>query len=203
MTQADTSVREDESDEVRALRRLAQIAGWCVTSTTGPGHTRPGSLHYAAATNGTGRAVDLADRRGPSSNSEWLLAINEAVIRLLPITMISELIYGGPNAICIKNGKRVDRSFYSSVLAAHRNHIHLAVVRGFSYNGSQEIAMAVTNDPSLPDITGPVQFAIAGSDANGICQGYYIFSHATGELHSFGPGAKFYGRSEVTKLVAT
>lgn len=199
--QTDTPVRPDESDEDRALRVLARVAGWCVTSTTGPGHDDH-SLHYVEATNGVGRAVDFADRRGPSSNSEWLLAINEAVIRLVPISMIAELIYGGPGAICVKDGRRVDgRVVYSSVIAAHQNHVHLAVIGGFAYNGSQEIPMP--DDPNLPNIVGPVEFAIAGSDANGVCQGYYIFSHATGELHSFGPGARFYGRSEVTKLVTS
>ena len=201
MANADCPVRPDESDEVRALRRLAQVAGWCVTSTTGGDHA-PTSLHYAPGTNGRGRAVDLADRRGPSASSTWLLEINEAIVRLLPLSFISELIYGGPNAFCVKNGKRVDgRVVYSNVIDAHRNHIHLAVVVGFTYNGAQEVAVP-DNDPNLPDIVGPVQF-IALADQAGTCTGYFIFSHATGELHSFGPGARFYGRSEVVRLVAT
>jgi len=177
-----------------ALRTLASIMGWAVMSTTDGAHTET-SYHYA------GRAVDLADRAGPSWDSEQLLAINEGVIRVLPLSMISELIYGGPGNICVRNGK-VYTGYGADLLGRHRNHVHLAVVADFRYNGAQEIAMP-DNDPNLPDIVGPVQFATAGSDQNGVCQGYYIFSHATGELHSFGPGAKFYGRSEVTKLVAT
>jgi hypothetical protein len=200
MTQADTPVRPDESDEVRALRHLAGIAGWAVTSTTGGTHATR-SLHYADGTGGTGRAVDLADRRGPSTNSEWLLAINEQIVRLLPLSFITELIYGGPGGFCVKDGKRVDgRVTYSSVIDAHRNHIHLAVVLGFTYNGSQELPMA--DDPNLPNIVGPVELQVL-FNANGECTGYFVFSHATGELHGFGPGATFHGRSEVTKLVAT
>lgn len=198
--QRDTAIRPDESDEVRALRRLSLIAGWCVTSTTGGSHSRT-SLHFAPATNGIGRAVDLADRRGSSTNSEWLLAINEAVIRLIPLPLIAELIYGGPHAINVKNGRRVDgRVTYAGVIDAHQNHIHLAVTPGFTYTGTQEIPM--TNDPNLPDIVGPVELSVLFNSA-GDCTGYFIFSHSTGELHGFGPGAKFHGRSEVTKLVAT
>lgn len=192
MTQVDTPVRNDESDEVAALRRLAGIAGWCVTSTTGGTHS-PTSLHYAEATNGKGRAVDLADRRGPSTSSEWLLAINEQIIRLLPLSMISELIYGGPGGFCVKNGVRVDgRVVYSSVIDAHRNHIHLAVVLGFTYNGGSP----VPDDPTIPNIRGPVELhVVVGPD--GKATGYYIFSPATGEIHAWGEGAVFYGRSEV------
>ena len=198
--QADCPVRPDESDEVRALRRLADLAGWCVSSTTGGTHAAT-SLHYAEATNGKGRAVDLVDRRGPSSSSDWLLAINEAIVRLLPLSMISELIYGGPGAFCVKNGLRVDgRVVYSSVIDAHRNHVHLAVALGFTYNGTENLTMA--DDPNLPNIVGPVEIQVL-QDANGVCTGYFIFSHATGELHAFGPGTRFYGRSEVTKLVTS
>jgi hypothetical protein len=177
---------------------LAGIAGWCVTSTTGGSHADK-SLHYVKATNGKGRAVDLASRTGPGDVA-GLLAINEQIIQLIPLSMISELIFAG--GVCVKNGRIVDgtKVFGATVMAAHNNHNHLAVIEGFTYNGSQEVAVP-DNNPDLPDIVGPVQFAIAGADQNGICQGYYIFSHATGELHSFGPGAKFYGRSEVTKLV--
>lgn len=201
----DVPIQANESDEVRALRALAGIAGWCVKHTTDGGHVK-GSLHKVKATNGTGRAVDLADRRGPSWNSTWLLAINEAVLHLVPLSMISELIYGGDGAVCVKNGRIVDgHATYGDVgMAAHLNHVHFAVIPGFTYNGSQEVATPMPDDdPNAPNITGPVQLAIAGFNQNGVCQGYYIFSHATGELHSFGPGAVFYGRSEVTKLVTS
>lgn len=197
--QADAPVRADESDEVRALRRLAGLAGWCVSSTTGGTHA-PRSLHFAPGTNGKGRAVDLADRRGPSSSSNWLLAINEAVVRLLPLSFISELIYGGPNNFCVKNGRRVDgRAVYGAAgMDAHRNHVHLAVTLGFTYNGTENPTMP--DDPNLPNIVGPVSLEVLQNQA-GDCTGYFIFSHATGELHSFGPGAKFHGRSEVVRLI--
>jgi len=203
MTQPDLPVQPDESAEDRALRKLAGIAGWAVMYTTNGEHAAT-SLHKTTdATNGVGRAVDLADRAGPGVDTSALLAINEAVLRLLPLSMIAELIYAGPGGICVKNGKIVNglAVYGAATLAEHHNHVHLGVIRGFTYNGSQEVA--VPDDPNLPNITGPVEFVICGSDPNGVCQGYYIFSHATGELHSFGPGAKFYGRSEVIKLVAT
>lgn len=197
MTQRDLPVQPDETPVTAALRALAGIMGWAVTSTTDGAHTKT-SYHY------TGRAVDLAARSGPGVDTSELLSINESIIQVLPLSMITELIYSGPGNFCVKDGKIVDgRKVYGrEVMARHHNHVHLAVVADFTYNGSQEVTVP-DNNPDLPDITGPVYFAIAGSDSNGVCQGYYIFSHATGELHSFGPGAKFYGRSEVTKLVTS
>lgn len=52
------------------------------------------------------------------------------------------------------------------------------------------------DDPNLPNISGPiqVQFCI---NQDGVCQGYYYVSLRTGELHAWGPGAVYYGRSEV------
>lgn len=55
----------------------------------------------------------------------------------------------------------------------------------------------VPDDPNMPNITGPVTFHPLVAE-DGKCMGYYIFSTKTGELHSFGPGAEYYGRSEVT-----
>lgn len=197
MTQPDIPVQPGETEVTAALRALAGIAGWCVTHTTDGAHAKA-SLHYA------GRAVDLADRSGPGTDTSQLLAINEQVIQLVPLSMISELIYAGPGNVCVQNGKLVSGlSVYGpAVMAEHHNHVHLGVIATFTYNGAQEVA-TMPDDPNLPNIVGPVQFAIAGSDADGTCTGYYVFSHATGELHSFGPGAKFYGRSEVTKLVTS
>jgi hypothetical protein len=197
MAQPDIPTQPGETDVTAALRTLAGVAGWCVTHTTDGTHAKA-SLHYS------GRAVDLADRAGPGTDTSALLAINEQVIRLVPLSMISELIYAGPGNVCVNNGRIVNgMSVYGpAVMAEHHNHVHLGVIADFTYNGSQEVAVP-DNDPNLPDIVGPVEFAIAGSDPGGNCTGYYIFSHATGELHSFGPGAKFYGRSEVVKLVTT
>lgn len=197
MSQADIPVQRGETPVTGALRVFARLMGFCVTHTTDGVHAKA-SYHY------TGRAVDLADPAGPGADTSALLAINEKIIRMLPLSMIRELIYAGPGNICVQNGRIVNgMSVYgAAVMGEHHNHVHLAVVDDFTYNGAQEVAVA-DNDPNLPDITGPVQFAIAGADADGNCTGYYIFSHATGELHSFGPGAKFYGRSEVIKLVST
>jgi hypothetical protein len=198
----DTPVRPDESDEVRALRALAGIIGCAVTSTTGDAHARR-SLHYAVGTNGIGRAADFASREGPGRDTSQLLAINEAVIRLIPLSMLSEVIYGGPGGICVKNGKMVNGMavYGPTTMQAHHNHVHVGVIPGFRYQGSQEVVRPMAdNDPNLPDIIGPVQLTVLFDNA-GTCTGYMIFSEATGELHAFGPGARFYGRSEVVKLV--
>lgn len=198
MTQPDIAVQPYETPVTAALRALAKFAGWAVTHTTDGVHAKA-SLHYV------GRAVDLADRSGPGTDTDQLLTINERVPQLLPLSMITELIYAGPGNVCVNNGRIVNgMSVYGpEVMAEHHNHVHLGVVSSFTYNGAQEVTTPMPdNDPNLPDITGPVMFQ-AGFDQAGICQGYFIFSEATGELHAFGPGAKFYGRSEVVKLVAT
>jgi hypothetical protein len=188
MTQRSIAPQPGETAVTAALRALAQVAGWCVTHTTDGQHSDT-SLHYL------GRAVDLADLSGPGWDSPQLLAINQAVLRLVPLPMLSEVIYAGPGAVCVKNGVILDGQngrptalavYGATVLAEHHNHVHVGVPATFTYNGSQEIT--VPNDPNLPDTAGN-------------CTGYFIFSHSTGELHSFGPGTRFYGRSEVVKLV--
>lgn len=199
MTQRDIPIQADETAVTAALRRLAGIMGWAVMHTTDGAHSET-SYHYAKS---GARAVDLAARSGPGWDTSELLSINEAVIQVVPLSMIVELIYSGPGNVCVKNGRIVEgrKAYGREVMARHHNHVHLAVVADFTYNGAQEVAVP-DNDPNLPDIVGPVQLSVL-FNSNGDCTGYFIFSHATGELHSFGPGAKFHGRSEVTKLVAT
>lgn len=193
MTQHDIGVQADETEVTFALRKLAAIAGWCVTHTTDGAHSAK-SYHYE------GRAVDLAAREGPGYDSSALLAINEQVVRLLPLSLISELIYSGPGNICVKNGRVVAglAGYGREVMNRHHDHVHLAVVESFTYSGGTPLP----DDPNLPNIVGPVELQVL-QNASGECTGYFIFSHATGELHAFGPGTKFYGRSEVVKLVTT
>ena len=196
MVQRDCPIQADETDVTAALRRYARLIGACVTSTTGGAHSAV-SHHY------TGRAVDLADPGGPGWDTDGLLAINERIIQTLPLSMISELIYSGPNNICVKGGRIVSgrSAFGRAVMARHHDHVHLAVVPTFTYIGAQEV-VTVSDDPNLPNIVGPVQLAVLYNSA-GECTGYFVFSEATGELHGFGPGARFHGRSEVTRLVET
>jgi len=191
MAQADIAVQPGETDVTAALRQLASIAGWCVVHTTDGVHAKA-SLHYA------GRAVDLADRSGPGTDTVQLLTINEAVIRLVPLQMISELIYAGPGNVCVQNGRIVNgMSVYGPVVMAdHHNHVHLAVVATFTYNGSQEVTPTMPDDPTLPNLPDILGFYPIVNTTTGECTGYYILAQ-DGELHAFGPGAKFYGRSEV------
>jgi hypothetical protein len=53
----------------------------------------------------------------------------------------------------------------------------------------------MADDPNNPNIEGPLQLHLL-QDQNGNCTGYAIFSTETGELHGFGPGWRYYGRSE-------
>lgn len=174
------------SREVQALIRYITATGvaFKVTDVNTPGVHTPTSYHYREGTDGTGLAVDLA-LLSPSWNSPGLLNI---FAHFGPVeSQLAELIYSGA-PYNIKDGKRV-RPY---AVEAHWNHVHVAVPKGTFLKEPAHMA----DDPTLPNITGPVEFhPVVNSD--GVCQGYYIFSQKTGELHSFGPGAVFYGRSEV------
>ena len=176
-----------------ALRKLASIMGWAVTATTNGAHSKR-SYHHARA---GALAVDLASLDGPGWDSEQLLEINHEIIRSIPHSMILELIYSGPGNICVKNGRIVSGlgAYGQTVMSRHHNHVHLAVVPSFTYNGGQNVAPDDPNSPNLPDIMG---FYPVVNSTTGQCNGYYILA-ANGELHAFGPGAQFFGRSEVVE----
>lgn len=152
--------------------------------TVGGVHTK-GSLHY------TGHARDYG-----RSDSD-MPAILEV---LLPFAV------GDNHVICElfglttfwKNGRRVTpgRALHDS----HQNHVHV----GLRHNRLMPTVTpppqeepAVPDNPEIPNITGPVTLHLVVT-ASGVCTGYYVFSPETGEIHAWGPGATFHGRSEVT-----
>jgi len=143
-----------ESLEVAALRRLAADIGARVTSTTGGRHSAT-SFHYAAGTGGTGLAIDLAELSGPSALTPGLKRIaSEVAKRIGPAC--AELIYAeGPN---LRNGKPY--SYSAPVLAAHRNHIHLAVNRGFRYESAPKEVRPMY-DPPFPIVGAVVAHLVA------------------------------------------
>lgn len=116
-----------ESLEVRSLRALAAHIGARVTSTTGGEHAAA-SYHFRSGTGGEGLAIDLAEKSGPSSLTPGLKRIATEVARLIGPSC-AELIYAtGPN---LKDGRA---AWYGpSTLWAHRNHVHVAVGRGFRW----------------------------------------------------------------------
>jgi hypothetical protein len=138
------------------------------------------------ATRGIGRAVDLADRAGPGVDSDALLAINHDVMRLLPISMISELIYSGTDALLVKNGRVVAPAFYGPVtMADHHDHVHLAVIDGFTYQEAP-----VPDDPNIPNSQAKIVAAFGTPTGKG-----YTIITADGAVFCFGD-AEFHGRIE-------
>lgn len=188
------------SQEVRAIAALLRSTGLPhrITSTYRAGGS---SRHGQIGTGGVGLAVDVAgripfsvDRRAAEAD---MLAMAQA---LVPYSgQMYELIYAGlPFAIV--RGRRVPIAQVSpSLVAAHRDHIHIAVRKGVFLapipHPEQEI-IEVPDDPNLPNITPPLSFHVV-QDSDGVVTGYYVFSSSTGELHGHGPGAPYFGRSEV------
>lgn len=173
--QTSIPIQPGETDVTAALRVLARIAGWCVTHTTDGQHS-PHSLHYV------GRAVDLASTAGPGVDTPALEQIAHDALALVPLGMISELIWAGPNPVYVKNGAQVNglAVYGADVLAAHHNHVHLGVVPAFTYK-ENPVAVKV-NAPA-------VSLAITPS-GNG-----YIILCADGGVFCFGD-AKFIDRVE-------
>ena len=175
MTQRDLPVQDDETPVTAALRTLARIMGWAVMHTTDGGHTET-SYHYV------GRAVDLAARSGPGVDTSELLAINEGVVQVLPLSMISELIYSGPGNVCVKNGRIISglAAYGADTMSRHHNHVHLAVVANFTYNGPER-------SQPVDTLEGGAAMAveIVGFQATPSGQGYWILT-SNGGLYAFG-----------------
>lgn len=167
--QRDLPVQPSETDVTAALRKFAGIMGWAVTSTTNGAHAKA-SYHYS------GRAIDLAARGGPGRDTPELLAINKAVIAFMPLSVISELIYAGPGNICIRNGKAF--TYGHDVMDRHHDHVHLAVVEGFRYQGGTDMA---NDDPNRMNVNAPVVGVAMTPTGEG-----YLLVCADGGVFAFG-----------------
>lgn len=169
----------NESRELRALRVMARLMGWCVYSAASGGHSGT-SYHYAEGTDGIGRAVDLVDPAGPGYDSAALDLINSQIIRFIPLRLIRELIYTAPDAINVHNGAIVPVAFWSkAVRDRHHNHNHLAVAKGFTYN-SPEVLMPA-DDPNRVNVNAP----ISGMAATPTGKGYWLCA-MDGGVFAFG-----------------
>jgi hypothetical protein len=186
------------SREVEALIAYVDAAGipHRVTATTNHArHTKAGNVsrHVMAGTDGDGLAVDFA---GPTPGDRAaMLAIYERLLEVWP--QLHELIYGGPGIteLVRRRVRVVPLAYGIDVLNAHLNHVHVSVDLGTFLTPKEK---PMPDDPNLANMTGPVELHLVVS-AEGQCTGYYMFSPATGELHSFGPGAPYYDRSEVVR----
>jgi hypothetical protein len=187
MSQRDIDPQLGETPVTAALRVLAGIMGWAVTSTTNGAHTKT-SYHYS------GRAVDLAARSGPGVDTDELLAIDEGIIQVVPLSMISELIYGGPGNVCVQNGRMVNGMsvFGPAVMGRHRDHVHLAVVSDFTYTGP-EVTIMPADDPNRTNVNAP----IVGMAATPSGKGYWLVA-ADGGVFAFGD-ATYMGNVEYVK----
>lgn len=115
-----------------------QFPGLAVTSTTGGSHV-PGSYHPQ------GKAVDLAN-----PNYGYM---DRAAAWVKTSGLYRSLLEGihNPN-LSVSQGKIVPPSFYASVWAAHRNHIHLALdhLGKIAGAGVRQIARVLLKGPDGP-----------------------------------------------------
>lgn len=84
----------------------------------------------------------------------------------------------------------------------HTKHMHVSIHASARDDTSpwwwkpptnREVSMA--DHPELANIEGPLGLELL-QDQNGRCTGYVFFSTTTGELHGYGPGWQYFGRSE-------
>lgn len=174
-----------------------------VTDVNGPGHAE-GSYHYRAGTGGDGLAVDFAGTIPgvTPTTAKQMFDIWRALWLAAP--QLAELIHSGEGiSQAIKNGRPVDgRSFYGPVVwPDHRDHVHVAVERG-TFLGALSHPLVtleenMPDDPNTPNLFAEILgFYPVVNTTTGECTGYYVVAK-DGELHAFGPGAQFFGRSEV------
>lgn len=123
--------------------------------------------------------------------------------------LLAQLVTGDPRVRYVIWNRQIWNPVVSPAWRAyagtnpHRSHMHVSIRAACRDDISswwkrlptiiKEPTMADNAD--VPNITGPLTFHPI-VDMNGICQGYYVFSPSTGEVHAHGPGAKYYGRSE-------
>lgn len=88
----------------------------------------------------------------------------------------------------------------SAPILAHRDVFATACPGGKLYALLDMIRLPweenMPNDPNLPDLPNIMGFFPVVNSQTGTCNGYYILAD-DGQLHAFGPGAPFFGRSEV------
>lgn len=184
------------SREVEALIAYVDSTGipYRVTSTTGGRHAAR-SRHFQVGTDGDGLAVDFA---GPKPGD------TTAMLRIFKALMqrhyqLQELIFWLPPETKYLVRRRVKVSplvYGGQTLDAHRNHVHVSVALGTFLEPLRRKQVAMPDDPGLPNIAGPVELHVL-MNQDGDCTGYIVFSTKTGELHTYGPGAHYFGRSEV------
>lgn len=97
-----------------ALSQIVQGMGGRVTSTTGGKHAS-GSYHYK------GQAVDVAGQQ--KGDSAAMLRIDQQLAAQYG-SGLKELIYGGPGAVNLKDGK--PHQYSAAILAQHKDHVHVA-----------------------------------------------------------------------------
>lgn len=105
---------------------------------------------------------------------------------------LQELIYSG-GTHWISKGKVLPISTLPADLrAAHWNHVHVAVPKGWRY--TPEVVVPEAPNQTLK-INGNVVGISALFDSTGTCTGYLILG-SDGGVFGFGPGARFFGRVE-------
>lgn len=166
-------------DRFLAAHRV-RIGAPTLGQTTGGAH-KPNSFHYQ------GRARDYG--RSSSDLRAILETLSPYALGADPI--IEELF--GLNTYA-DGGRLINPS--KQLWASHQDHVHVALRAGRTLPiPADDQEDNVPDNPDLPNIEGPLQLHVV-ADQQGLVTAYAIFSVSTGELHGYGPGWRYFGRSE-------
>jgi hypothetical protein len=194
------------SRECQAIIDYVESSGLPYRVTSVVRHPAPGekptSYHEQEGTDGDSLAVDFAGVTPGVTPTTAAQMADIYRLFLLVGAQLAELIHSGSGiGEAIKNGRLVEGAavFGPVTWPDHRDHVHVAVPKGTILKPLSQalgtLEETMTDSPDLPNIEGPLQLQIL-MDQDGNATGYAIFSTKTGELHGYGPGWKYFGRSE-------
>lgn len=179
---SDDPARDMRSIEAIGLQRFGQFSySYCI-------HPHGGEILEGC---GTRRGAHTKDRNTNSFGICWIGNYNERSPKVQQLDATRWLIADLEARGLLIAGAPVQghRDVYSTACPGTKLYAMLDVIR-------HRWEETMPDDPNLPNLPDIKFFVPVINAQTGECRGYYIVS-SDGQLHAFGPGAPFHGRSEV------